>query len=153
MQVSRTRCVDLLVGATGEVDLPLTVADIVHLLRRAHARRAGVGPAIRGGGLGGAVGRARRPAGPAARAGAGGPRQARVLMQAGDTAAAAELALASARAAEWVGAAIEAARSRLVAEQARAAGDDRDAALTTLRSAADELEATGALPLPCRGAA
>ena len=66
-------------------------------------------------------------------------------MQAGDTAAAAELALASARAAEWVGAAIEAARSRLVAGQALAAGDDRGAALATLRSAADELEATGAL--------
>jgi DNA-binding NarL/FixJ family response regulator len=68
-----------------------------------------------------------------------------VLTQAGETAEAAELALASARAADWVGAAIEGARSRLVAGQAQAAGGDRAAALETLKRAADELEAAGAL--------
>ena len=130
------RCVDLLVGATGGPDLPLTVASIRCIFYDALTRAE-----LELGRPSEAEGWAERSAEHAGRLGLPLARaqadraKARVLMQAGDTAAAAELALASARAAEWVGAAIEAARSRLVAGQARAAGDDRGAALTTLRSA------------------
>ena len=139
------RCVDLLVGATGGPDLPLTVASIRCIFYDALTRAE-----LELGRTSEAEGWAERSAEHAGRLGLPLARaqadraKARVLMRAGDTAAAAELALASARAAEWVGAAIEAARSRLVAGQAQAAGDERAAALATLKRAAGELEATGA---------
>jgi ATP/maltotriose-dependent transcriptional regulator MalT len=140
------RCVESLVGAAGGLDLPLVVASIRCLFydaltraeldtgRPAEARQWAVRAAEH----------ARRLRLPVARAEADRA-GARVLTASGDTVEAAKLALASAEAAARAGAAIEAARSRLVAGQAFAAGGDRASALDTLKKAADELEATGAL--------
>jgi DNA-binding NarL/FixJ family response regulator/tetratricopeptide (TPR) repeat protein len=140
------RCVDMLVGATGGPDLPLTVASIrcifYDALTRAELERGRAAEAEAWAER--SAEHAARLGLPLARAEADRAR-ARVMTQAGDTPAAAELALASADAAEWVGAAIESARSRLVAGQALAAGGNRSGALATLRRAADELEARRAL--------
>jgi DNA-binding NarL/FixJ family response regulator len=140
------KCVEMLVGATGGPELPLTVASVrcifYDALTRAELDRGRPAEAERWAEL--SAEHAKRLGLPVAKAEADRAR-ARVLAQAGDTAAAAELALASADDAARVGAAIESARSRLVAGQALAAGSGRRGALETLKRAADELEATGAL--------
>jgi ATP/maltotriose-dependent transcriptional regulator MalT len=140
------RCVERLVSATGGLDLPLVVASIRCLFYDALTRaELDCGrPEEARHWADRAVAHARRLGLPVAQAEADRA-MARVLAQAGDTDEAAKLALTSADAAARAGAAIEAARSRLVAGQALATGGDRARALETLKEAADELEATGAL--------
>jgi DNA-binding NarL/FixJ family response regulator len=70
---------------------------------------------------------------------------AAVALHAGDTARAAALALASAGAADEVGAPIEAALSRTLAGRALAEGGEADRAIAELERAAAELDARGAL--------
>jgi DNA-binding CsgD family transcriptional regulator/tetratricopeptide (TPR) repeat protein len=70
---------------------------------------------------------------------------AAVALHAGDPRAAAERALASAAAAEEVGAVIEAALSRIVAGRALAAAGDEDHAATEIERAAATFEACGAV--------
>jgi DNA-binding NarL/FixJ family response regulator len=71
---------------------------------------------------------------------------ATVALHAGDHAAASERALASAAAAEEVGAVIEAAFSRMLAGRALAAAGDADRAAAEIERAAATFEACGALP-------
>ncbi len=70
---------------------------------------------------------------------------AAVDLHTGDPSRAAERALASAAAADEVGAPVEAALSRVLAGRALAQADERERAATELRRAAQELEARGAL--------
>jgi len=72
--------------------------------------------------------------------------QAAVALHAGEPAAAAKRALASAAAAEQVGAVIEAALSRMVAGRALAAAGEQDRAAAEIERAAATFEACGALP-------
>jgi len=67
-----------------------------------------------------------------------------VLLEEGDANGAEALALASAAAADGVGARIEAARARVIAGRACVPTGRRDEALELLRDAADEFEACGA---------
>ena len=69
---------------------------------------------------------------------------AAVALAAGDAALAAERALASADAADAVGAPIEAALSRTIAGRALAETGDKDRAVAELQRAADALDACGA---------
>ena len=68
-----------------------------------------------------------------------------MLLARGDADAAAELALASAAAADDAGAPVEAARSRVLAGKALAAAGDRERAVALLRRAEHDLDARGAL--------
>ena len=71
---------------------------------------------------------------------------AAVALHAGEPAAAAKRALASAAAAEQVGAVIEAALSRMLAGRALAAAGEQDRAAAEIERAAATFEACGALP-------
>ncbi len=71
--------------------------------------------------------------------------RAGVLLGRGEAAAAADLALASADAAERAGASVEAARSRVLAGRALATAGQRDRAVALLRQAEHVLDARGAL--------
>ena len=77
-----------------------------------------------------------------------GPQRAAaaVALHAGEPATAAERALASAAAAEEVGAVIEAALSRMLAGRALAAAGEQDRAAAEIERAAATFEACGALP-------
>jgi ATP/maltotriose-dependent transcriptional regulator MalT len=74
-----------------------------------------------------------------------GRASAAVALHAGDAGRAAEQALASAVAADSVGAPIEAALARILAGRALAEAGERDRAVAELRHAATELDACGAL--------